>query len=273
MSKDASRHLEEMEKAWTVDARESVDRYTAVHLGVLDEGTYQSLLKEILYYVDLPKQSAILDVGCGNGLLTEQFLKRRYRNIVGCDLSTGMIEQARKQMPEVRFFCTDAANLSMFPPESFDLVCAHSVFHMFPDDEYAKRAICELFRVTKREGSIMILDVLGSYWRQWHESLSYGSFWKQLSANIGYWKQWYDKYGLKEALSKSETLFKNFVRKMMRRHYSVRRPFKEHYIAPDLFFEALNGENCKIYPLVEVLNTKPLIYKQFRYNVLIRKPR
>jgi ubiquinone/menaquinone biosynthesis C-methylase UbiE len=252
MPNDNSRYLEDTEKAWTINARRSPDRYTAVRFPSFDENTYQSLLREILYYVDVPKQSPILEVGCGNGLLIEQFYRQGYRDIVGCDISTGMIEQARKSMPEVRFFVTDAANLAMFPSESFDLVYTHSIFHYFPhDDEYVKRAIRELFRVTKREGSLMILDVLGSYWTQWY-------------------REGYEKYGLREALKRSKDVLAEFVKKVMLSGYS---PLSLRFTNPYIFFEALDGENCKIYPLLEVLNTKPMIFKQFRYNVLIRRLR
>lgn len=247
-----SKHLEAQEKAWSNDARQSADPYAAVHAPFADENTYRSLLREILYYCDVPKQSTILEVGCGNGLLIEQFIKEGYRNITGCDLSTGMIEQARKRLPGVRFFVSDAADLTMFTKETYDLVYVHSIFHYFPhNDEYVKRAIRESFRVTKAEHYLMILDVLGSYWKQWY-------------------RHGFEKYGLRERLIILKTDLVRFAQKVMRPGHL---PLGLRFTDPCIFFEALEEKDCKIYPLLEVLNTKPPVFKRFRYNVLIRKLR
>jgi hypothetical protein len=80
------------------------------------------LLREIPCYVDVTQQSAIPEVGWGHGLLIEQLHGKLYRNMAGCNPSTGLIEQAGKRSPDALFLVTDAANLTMFPGESYNLV-------------------------------------------------------------------------------------------------------------------------------------------------------
>ena len=79
---------------------------------------------------------AILDVGCGNGTLTQQILERG-ATVVGIDNSLSMIGAARARGLDARLM--DAAQLKF--AEAFDAVFSNATLHWVLDKERAARAI------------------------------------------------------------------------------------------------------------------------------------
>jgi SAM-dependent methyltransferase len=75
----------------------------------------------------------VVDVGCGEGLLTRQ-LRRRLPHVVGIDADPASIELARQQDPHARIGYQLGDFLTHpFPPESFDVVtCVAALHHMPP---------------------------------------------------------------------------------------------------------------------------------------------
>jgi predicted TPR repeat methyltransferase len=60
---------------------------------------------------ELPAGSRILDLGCGTGLPTARQLADAGHDVVGIDLSAGMIALARKHVPQAEFHQLDIADL------------------------------------------------------------------------------------------------------------------------------------------------------------------
>jgi SAM-dependent methyltransferase len=98
----------------------------------------------------------VLDVGTGTGkaarLLAERFPAAE---IVGVDLAPGMVEEARRLLPDafsrrVRFSTADASSLP-FEAGSFDLVVLLNMIPFFP----------ELARVTAPAGTVLVAHSLG----------------------------------------------------------------------------------------------------------------
>ena len=79
---------------------------------------------------------AILDVGCGDGTLTQQILERG-ATVVGIDNSLSMIGAARARGLDARLM--DAAQLKF--AEAFDAVFSNATLHWVLDKERAARAI------------------------------------------------------------------------------------------------------------------------------------
>ncbi|MEA2640424.1 MAG: hypothetical protein QOF51_1818, partial [Chloroflexota bacterium] len=71
----------------------------------------------------------ILDLGCGTGHLTHQIAERGAA-VVGIDISTAMIEQARAAYPDLEFHVANAASFSF--AESFDAVFSNAALHWIP---------------------------------------------------------------------------------------------------------------------------------------------
>jgi SAM-dependent methyltransferase len=69
-----------------------------------------------------------LDVGCGSGRLTASLTAAGYQ-VVGIDVSPGMLALARGRYPGTHFIRADICTWS--PPEQYDLVVAwDSIFHV-----------------------------------------------------------------------------------------------------------------------------------------------
>ncbi len=68
----------------------------------------------------------VLDLGCGIGRLTAA-LAPRCRSVVGLDVSAGMVAEARRRHPALRFAQTDGQGLD-WPAQSLDLVLAVDSF-------------------------------------------------------------------------------------------------------------------------------------------------
>ena len=80
----------------------------------------------------LSEGASVLDLGCGSGELLTRWLAERFQ-VTGVDLSTGMVELARCNVPNAKFIRGDMAAVE-FAPESFDGVCAfYSLTHLRPD--------------------------------------------------------------------------------------------------------------------------------------------
>ena len=104
-----------------------------------------------------PGLGAILDVGCGNGLLLEQ-LAGDFQTLAGVDYSADMVKHARERL-EGRFEQGEAAKLS-FADHSFDRVLGYSIFLYFPSEDYALEAVREMGRVLAPGGVALIGDLL-----------------------------------------------------------------------------------------------------------------
>src|SRR5690348_846754 len=68
----------------------------------------------------------VLDLGCGEGYCARQLRHRGAREVLGLDLSTGMLQAAEAQEQReplgIRYLHGDATDLSSFASQSFDLV-------------------------------------------------------------------------------------------------------------------------------------------------------
>lgn len=94
----------------------------------------------------------ILDVGCGTGILTARMADELRPEIVcGCDLSSGMLEQASGRTSEARFVRGDSAQLP-FADGAFDAVVSTEAFHFFDQP----RALAEFHRVLAAGGRLLV---------------------------------------------------------------------------------------------------------------------
>jgi len=105
----------------------------------------------------VPPNAKVLDVGCGTGWVTWYF-RKRYRSlnldVEGMDCSQVMLEEARKINPTAEFTHGDVCCLR-YDSDSFHLVTTVYTLRNFPD---LRKAVEEMYRVTKPGGSIVILD-------------------------------------------------------------------------------------------------------------------
>jgi 2-polyprenyl-3-methyl-5-hydroxy-6-metoxy-1,4-benzoquinol methylase len=107
---------------------------------------FERSLDELL---DRAAPTTILDVGCGEGVLVEQWADRpRVERIVGIDLEDEGLqaEWAKRQRPNIEYRVMPAENLP-FEDGSFELASAIEVLEHVPDPEHT---VAEMARVARR---------------------------------------------------------------------------------------------------------------------------
>ncbi|MCL4364252.1 class I SAM-dependent methyltransferase [Patescibacteria group bacterium] len=77
----------------------------------------------------LPRSARVLDVGCASGRDTKAIHDLGFQ-VVGIDISTKLLEMAKKNYPDLTFIKADALNLP-FVKNEFDGIFANAVFHHF----------------------------------------------------------------------------------------------------------------------------------------------
>jgi SAM-dependent methyltransferase len=147
-------------------AREAYDRYAPVYDESNAQNDYEMWLGEGL----LPElerrglgEGWALDVGCGTGRAFDPLLGRGWQ-VVGCDVSTGMLGEARRKFgARVRLLEADARNLPPISPspelpagESFDLVLLlNDVVNYMVDDGDLGLVFAGVRRNLGREGLVV----------------------------------------------------------------------------------------------------------------------
>jgi len=100
---------------------------------------------------NIPKNSKIGDIGCGNG---KNMLYRSDCINLGCDFSQNLVNICQKKSLNVIY-----GNILSIPfdDESFDYTLCIAVLHHLSSKEMRKKSIEELLRITKSNGKILIL--------------------------------------------------------------------------------------------------------------------
>ncbi len=105
--------------------------------------------KGLLEFVPKNDGQAILDLGCGTGVLTVQ-LADLCNKIVGVDSSQSMIDKAKKQFGNIEFMVCDALALPF--ENEFDVVFSNAVFHWISDHDAMLKTI---HKVLKPQGLLV----------------------------------------------------------------------------------------------------------------------
>lgn len=152
---------DEMQKTYT----EAVDKV----------GLWKS--EKIMFDKYIPKNSQILDLGCGAGRTTINMFKIGYKNIVGLDISDKFIEFAINycisNKLEIPFVCGDATNLS-YEDNQFDAVIfSYNGLMCIPGKSNRDKVLKEVYRVLKTNGVFIFTahnrDDSGKYQYVWDE--------------------------------------------------------------------------------------------------------
>lgn len=88
--------------------------------------------ESVLNLLDIPPGASVLDLGCGNGVLTRRLADMGYR-VIGLDDSSEMLEIAARTYPDLCFMHGDATDFSL--PEPVDAVFSNAVFHWIDDQD------------------------------------------------------------------------------------------------------------------------------------------
>ena len=119
-----------------------------------DARVSRSYKKLLLAEARIKPHDSILDVGCGNGTLLKMFQEQYAIRGYGVDIAEKMIENARKNCPDMTFEVNSCEHTS-FPDQTFDVVTVCLALHHFPDLNAFAR---EVARVLKPHGLLYIAE-------------------------------------------------------------------------------------------------------------------
>ena len=123
------------------------------------------IFRRLLWYwqdktiAEIPKQAKdILEIGCGTGIGTEKVAQQfRHSKITAIDLSQRMVQKARQRLRKYKTVRIRTADVEQLPfKQEFDAVFTTEAFHHFSEP---KKAVKEMARVTKKNGTIIITDI------------------------------------------------------------------------------------------------------------------
>ena len=137
-----------------MNLRDYFDQIAAKWDGILEEKMMTARLRDIVAGLSIEPRAAVLDVGCGTGVLFPMLLEKvgRDGHIIALDISGKMLKHAKTKGHPVTVIQGDAQRLP-FPDETFDWVVCNAVFPHFSDKLVALR---EVHRVLKDEGRLVI---------------------------------------------------------------------------------------------------------------------
>lgn len=105
----------------------------------------------------VPVSAKILDYGCGYGRTCSEFVARGYRDVVGIDISAGMIARGGTLYPHLDLRRFDGGSLP-FADGTFDVCTLLAVLTCIPTDAGQKLVTTEIQRVLRPGGIVYISD-------------------------------------------------------------------------------------------------------------------
>jgi 2-polyprenyl-3-methyl-5-hydroxy-6-metoxy-1,4-benzoquinol methylase len=144
---------------------------------------FEGTLDELFTQAD---PHSLLDVGCGEGVLTQQWAQRlgSERRVVGIDLDDAALhaEWAKRTAPNLSYRVMKAENLP-FADSEFDAATAIEVLEHVPDPEHT---VAEMARVAQRW--LLVSVPREPLWRALN--VSRGAYWKDLGNTPGHVNHW-----------------------------------------------------------------------------------
>lgn len=173
-----------------VDTQASYDRLAEVYAQQLfDELAHKPLDRELLtrFAGMLQGKGRVCDLGCGPGQVA-RYLQGCGAAVFGIDLSSGMVETARRLNPDIEFVQGDMARLDLENDSLAGIAAFYSIIHI-PRTEVAA-VLAELKRVLKSDGVLLLAFHLGAEVRHieelWEQPVSLDFAFFEREEMLGY---------------------------------------------------------------------------------------
>jgi 2-polyprenyl-3-methyl-5-hydroxy-6-metoxy-1,4-benzoquinol methylase len=156
------------------------------------EGTLEHLFRRA-------NPASLLDVGCGEGVLTHQWAQRIDGRVVGIDLDDPQLHEEWKgrQCPNLEYMVMKAENLP-FADNEFDVATAIEVLEHVPDPEHT---VSEMARVAS--GHLLVSVPREPLWRGLN--MARGAYLRDLGNTPGHVNHW-SKRGFVQLLERYGTV-------------------------------------------------------------------
>lgn len=102
----------------------------------------------VMELIDADRGSAVLDLGCGTGALTQALYEKGYA-AKGMDASKEFLDIARKNYPTLEFIQGNAVGFTL--PEPVDVVFSNAVFHWIDKERQQDLMKC-VYNALKKKG-------------------------------------------------------------------------------------------------------------------------
>jgi ubiquinone/menaquinone biosynthesis C-methylase UbiE len=113
------------------------------------------MLNKLETYMSLGSFDNVLDIGCGNGWMTNRISKLAQNNTTGLDVGKKELEQAARCFGNEKVQFTCCSDWSLLPKEGFDLITFAGSFHYFdPTPDFWEM----LLSLLRTGGEIHILE-------------------------------------------------------------------------------------------------------------------
>lgn len=112
--------------------------------------------EDVMELIDAAPGSFVVDLGCGNGALSEKLKERGYR-VLGVDASKDMLKKAKSLHPGLSFMEGDAAEFAL--EEKADVIFSNAVFHWI--DEKDQQKLADNVAGQLKKGGILVCEFGG----------------------------------------------------------------------------------------------------------------
>lgn len=112
--------------------------------------------EDVMGLLDIPQESFVVDLGCGNGALSRKLNDRGFR-VLGVDASAEMIMTAKAAHPDLNFIQGDATGFIL--SEKADAIFSNAVFHWIDADR--QEALIENVSEQLKTGGLLVCEFGG----------------------------------------------------------------------------------------------------------------
>ncbi len=123
-----------------------------------DNGCFPMRDDVLLPMLDELTPGRALDAACGTGAVAQQ-LHLRGHDVVGIDVSEGMLSRARNAVPDARFITGDITDLPLPDDDVDHVVCSLALAHLSD----LRPFFAEAARVMRPGGHLLLLDTRGHF--------------------------------------------------------------------------------------------------------------
>lgn len=134
--------------------RDGYDKIAQIYLASRDRLKSGKYIQQLLKY--LPKQSTILDLGCGAGIPVDDILLKAGHEVIGIDISSEQIKLARKNCPHGQFLVGDIFDLDKNEYEVDAVISFYTIFHI-PRESHGKWL--KIISTYLKKGGLLLLTM------------------------------------------------------------------------------------------------------------------